>query len=91
MMESESAELECFHFLLTPLAYDSVAYDLVKTRMSELKAEGVVPENIHTPPTEGCLQFEPPPPPDFPFQRASGCSPLPPGISMIFSLGRPYP
>ena len=39
MMESESAELECFHFLLTLLAYDSVAYDLVKTRMSELKAE----------------------------------------------------
>ena len=28
MTESEPAELECFHFLLTPLAYDSVAYDL---------------------------------------------------------------
>ena len=39
MMESKSAELESFYFLLTPLAYDSVAYDLVKTRMSELKAE----------------------------------------------------
>ena len=39
MTESESAELECFHFPLTPLAYDSVAYDLVKTRMSELKVE----------------------------------------------------
>ena len=36
---TELAELECFHFLLTSLAYDSVAYDLVKTRMSELKAE----------------------------------------------------
>ena len=41
MTESESAELEYFHFLLSPLAYDSVAYDLVKTRMSELKAEQV--------------------------------------------------
>ena len=41
MTESELAELECFHFLLSPLAYDSVAYHLVKTRMSELKAEQV--------------------------------------------------
>ena len=39
------------------------------------KEQCVVPENIHTPPTEGCLQFEPPPPRIF---RSRGLRVAPP-------------
>ena len=41
----------------------------------KLKLNCVVPENIHTPPTEGCLQFEPPPPRIF---RSRGLQVAPP-------------
>ena len=43
--ESESKESERFHFLAAYSVYDSVAYDPVKTRLSESEAEAEEPTN----------------------------------------------
>ena len=42
-MESESEETECFH--LSDSVYNSVTYDPVKIRLSELEAEVEEPTN----------------------------------------------
>ena len=39
MMELESEESECSHFLLTLIITPVLMHDLVKTRLLELKAE----------------------------------------------------
>ena len=50
----------------------------------------MVPENIHTPPRRVFFQFDPHPT-GFSVPEGFVLLPHPPGISMIFPLGPPYP